>query len=84
MTPLSSSTAGIAPRDGLSAVQGDTAAPLSDRTLYGLLADAAERCPERPAVVVREQAVRWNWREVRAAVDGCANGLHLLKGTTSK
>ena len=78
MSPFPSSESRIAPRDGLSAVAGDSAAVLSDRTIYGLLADAAERFPERPAVVFREQGVRWNWREFRAAVDACANGLHDL------
>ena len=72
------STFSLAPRDGLSAVEGDPTAPLSERTVYGLLADTAERHPERPAVVFREQRVRWNWRELRAAVDGLANGLHDL------
>ncbi|MDE2370539.1 MAG: AMP-binding protein [Burkholderiales bacterium] len=75
---LSSSTAGVAPQDGLSSVCGDTAAPLVETTIYGLLAEAERRFPERPALVMREQGLRWNWREFRAEVDALANGLSAL------
>ena len=55
------------PIDGLSHVAGWTDIPLSNATIYGLLADTAKAYPERPAVVFREQGVRWNWREDRRA-----------------
>ncbi|MBU6258048.1 MAG: AMP-binding protein [Burkholderiales bacterium] len=76
--PMASAAAGVAPRDGRSSVYGDTAAPLVETTIYGLLAEAASRFPERPALVLREQGLRWNWREFRAQVDALANGLAAL------
>ena len=69
---------GVAPHDGLAHVQGDRLATLSHSTVYGLLAATAARCPDRPAVVFREQDLRWTWRELRAEVDALANGLHAL------
>ena len=62
----------------LSHVKGATAVPLSDATVYGLLAGIAERFPSRPAIVFREQGVRWSWREFRAEVDAFAAGLKAL------
>jgi fatty-acyl-CoA synthase len=73
-TTMSTST-GIAPSDGLSHVKGRTDLPLSDATIHGLLAATAARWPERPAVVFREQGVRWTWREFLAEVDAFASGL---------
>ncbi|MDE2288379.1 MAG: AMP-binding protein [Burkholderiales bacterium] len=70
--------AGLAPRDGLSYVKGDTAVPLSEATIPQLLAHSVQRYPERPAVVFREQQIRWNWREFSRAVDALALGLHRL------
>ena len=71
------------PIDGLSHVAGWTDIPLSNATIYGLLADTAKAYPERPAVVFREQGVRWNWREFLAEVDAFGAGLAglgLVKG----
>ncbi|MCG3188420.1 MAG: 3-[(3aS,4S,7aS)-7a-methyl-1,5-dioxo-octahydro-1H-inden-4-yl]propanoyl:CoA ligase [Burkholderiaceae bacterium] len=62
----------------LSHVKGTTDVPLSDTTVYGLLAATAERYPDRPAIVFREQRVRWNWREFAAEVDALAAGLGAL------
>ncbi|TAL55994.1 AMP-binding protein [Pandoraea sp.] len=70
--------AGLAPRDGLSYVKGDTAVPLSEATIPQLLAHSVQRYPERPAVVFREQQIRWNWREFSRAVDALALALHRL------
>ena len=69
---------GIAPRDGRSHVKGATDVPLSDLTVGGLLAQTAERWPQRPAVVFREQAIRWTWREFEAEVLALAGGLAAL------
>ena len=77
-TVVQSAQALIAPRDGLSYVRGPTDEPLSDATVGGLLRDTARRFAERPAVVFREQSVRWNWREFDAAVDTLALGLRAL------
>ncbi|MFP6557477.1 AMP-binding protein [Paraburkholderia sp. B3] len=65
----------IAPKDGLSYVRGTTAVPLSNATLGAFLQDTAARVPERPAVVFREQGIRWNWREFAEEVDVLAAGL---------
>ena len=66
------------PIAGLSHVQGWTDIPLSNATIYGLLADTAKAYPARPAVVFREQGVRWNWREFLAEVDAFGAGLAAL------
>ncbi len=65
----------IAPKDGLSYVRGTTAVPLSDATIGAFLLDTAARFPDRPAVVFREQGIRWNWREFAEEVDVFAAGL---------
>ncbi len=65
----------IAPRDGLSHVRGATDVPLSDATIGEFLRDTARRFPERPAVVFREQDIRWNWREFSEEIDVLAAGL---------
>ncbi|MBB2927015.1 AMP-binding protein [Paraburkholderia silvatlantica] len=73
----------IAPRDGLSYVRGTTDVPLSDATLGTFLQETAGRFPGRPAVVFREQGIRWNWREFAAEVDVLAAGfaeLGIVKG----
>jgi fatty-acyl-CoA synthase len=63
------------PIEGLSHVQGWTDIPLSDATIYGLLADTAKCYPDRPAVVFREQGVRWTWGQFLAEVDAFGAGL---------
>jgi len=70
--------AGVVPRNGLSYVKGDTTVPLSSLTVFGLLAETASTFPERQAVVFREQAVDWTWREFIAHVDTFAAGLIAL------
>ncbi|WP_069264442.1 AMP-binding protein [Paraburkholderia nodosa] len=73
----------IAPKDGLSYVRGTSDVPLSDATLGTFLQETANRFPERPAVVFREQGIRWNWREFAAEVDVLAAGfaeLGIVKG----
>ncbi|MDN7448837.1 AMP-binding protein [Burkholderia multivorans] len=68
----------IAPENGLSYVRGAIDVPLSEATIGRFLRDTAERFPERPAVVFREQQVRWTWREFAAEIDVLAAGLAAL------
>ncbi|WP_244814869.1 AMP-binding protein [Caballeronia sp. Lep1P3] len=65
----------IEPRDGLSYVRGATDIPLSDATVSRFLLDTVARFPDRPAVVFREQDIRWTWREFADEVDVLANAL---------
>ena len=74
-TPNSGNGALIAPEDGLSYVRGSTAVPLSEATIGRLLRDTVERFPDRPAVVFREQGIRWTWHEFAREVDVLAAGL---------
>jgi fatty-acyl-CoA synthase len=77
-TAMNAASAGVAPTlpiDGLSHVAGWTDIPLSDATLYGLLADTAKCYPDRRAVVFREQGVRWTWARFLAEVDAFGAGL---------
>ena len=67
-----------APLDGLSIVRGRTDVPLSDATVATLLHDTASRFPARPAVVFREQGIRWNWRTFAHEIDVLAAGLVAL------
>ena len=64
----------IAPIDGLSYVRGATDIALSEATIGQLLNDTAARFPDRPAVVFREQGIRWTWREFAEEVDILAAG----------
>ncbi|MDP9044008.1 MAG: AMP-binding protein [Pseudomonadota bacterium] len=76
--PASQSSRGIAPTDGMSHVVGLADPPLSTATIDGLLAATAARWPDLPAVVFREQDVRWTWSRFRAEVDRLASGLSAL------
>ncbi|HEY3540330.1 MAG TPA: AMP-binding protein [Trinickia sp.] len=64
----------IAPSDGLSYVRGETDPPLSEATIGEFLRTTVERFPDRPAVVFREQGIRWTWREFAEEVDVLAAG----------
>ena len=77
-TEPTQSGAQIAPRDGLSHVRGATDIPLSNATLSRFLLETAGQFPDRPAVVFREQNVRWTWREFADEVDVLASGLLAL------
>ncbi|AET90486.1 AMP-dependent synthetase and ligase [Burkholderia sp. YI23] len=68
----------IEPRDGISYVRGATDIPLSDATVARFLLETAGRFPDRPAVVFREQNIRWTWREFAHEVDVLASGLLAL------
>ena len=50
MSPTATGKTGIEPRDGLSHVVGSTDLPLSDATIFGLLADTAARFSDRPEI----------------------------------
>ncbi|WDD95873.1 AMP-binding protein [Burkholderia sp. FERM BP-3421] len=78
MAAVQGSNALIAPQGGVSYVRGATDAPLNEATIGAFLADAARRFPDRPAVVFREQQVRWTWREFVAEVDVLAAGFLAL------
>jgi fatty-acyl-CoA synthase len=80
-TAMNAATNEVAPTlpiEGLSHVKGWTDIPLSDATIYGLLADTAKCYPDRLAVVFREQGIRWTWREFLAEVDAFGAGLAAL------
>ena len=63
------------PQDGLSLVRGDTAVALLELTIPAFLARAVAAGGDREAVVFREQAVRWSWREFAQRVDELAAAL---------
>src|SRR5476649_1153328 len=65
----------IEPRDGLSYVRGSTDIPLSDATVSRFLRGTAAKYPDRPAVIFRDQNIRWTWREFADEVDALASGL---------
>lgn len=58
-----------------SLVVGATDIPLSDDTIPALLSRAVAANPEGEAVIFREQAIRWSWREFSDQVDRLAAGL---------
>ncbi|CAN7517588.1 AMP-binding protein [Rhizobacter sp. LjRoot28] len=68
----------IAPRDGMSHVAGAAEPALSGVTIFGLLEAAVAQWPERPAVVFREQGVRWTWSAFQRECDRFAAGLLAL------
>ena len=74
----SSGSFGIVPVDGLSHVQGECSRPLSALTLPALLAATVARWPQRDAVVLREQGLRWNWAQFALEIDRLADGLRRL------
>ena len=75
MQDLSGFPALIKPENSVSYVRGSTDIPLSERTVGQFLRDTACRFPDRPAVVFREQGIRWTWREFDEQVDRFAAGL---------
>ena len=74
----SSGSFGIVPVDGLSHVQGECSRPLSALTLPALLAATVARWPQRDAVVLREQGLRWSWAQFALEIDRLADGLRRL------
>ena len=61
-----------------SYVQGDGQQPLLGMTVGDVLDRAAASWPERPALLVAHQGVRWNWRELHTRARYLASGLMAL------
>jgi fatty-acyl-CoA synthase len=61
-----------------SYVHGASAEPLIGETIGVLLDRIAAGAPDSPALVVRHQAIRWNYRQLRERVDDLAAGLIAL------
>lgn len=64
--------------NAVSYVHGASPTPLLGETVGALLDRIAGRWPGRPALVVRQQGVRWNYREFQAEVARVAAGLLAL------
>ena len=77
-TQVSGEGAIIEPKNGLSYVRGSTDIPLSQATIGEFLRETAGRFPDRPAVVFREQQIRWTWKEFAEEVDVLAAGFLAL------
>jgi fatty-acyl-CoA synthase len=75
MTQAPQPMLGVMPHGGLSQVRGAADVALSEQTIPALLADTVARCGARAAVCLREQGVRWTWREFALVVDELAAGL---------
>jgi fatty-acyl-CoA synthase len=58
-----------------SYVHGASATPLLGETVGALLDRVAREWPDRPALVVRQQDVRWNYAQFRDEVERVAAGL---------
>src|SRR6266404_8065013 len=61
-----------------SYVHGVSSAPLIGDTIWAYFDKSAERWPDRPALIVRQQDVRWTYRELQERVDAFAAGLLAL------
>ncbi|MGF6495729.1 fatty-acyl-CoA synthase [Luteibacter sp. 621] len=61
-----------------SYVNGASATPLIGETVGALLDRIVAAWPERPALVVRQQNIRWSYREFHAEVERVAAGLLAL------
>src|SRR5215469_4714514 len=57
-----------------SYVRGEDSSPLLELTVGAALEDAARQYPARPALVSRQQNVRYSWRELNASADALATG----------
>lgn len=62
----------------LSHVKGATEPPLTEATIGDVLAETAARWPDREALVVPHQRIRWTYRELSSHVDALAAGLLAL------
>lgn len=61
--------------DGLSFATGGTTQPLLEQTIGANLAETVSAHPDREALVVRHQGVRWTYQELAARVDELARAL---------
>ena len=62
----------------MSYVSGASASPLLGETIGQHFDRTVARWPDRPALIVRQQGVRLNWRELAAQVEAVAAGLLAL------
>ena len=62
----------------LSFVSGASTKPLIYQTIGNALVEAAQRFPQREALVVRHQEIRWTYAELRQRADDLACGLIAL------
>ena len=60
---------------GKSYAHGGAGPPLLGITVSGVLDAAASRWPDRDALVVTDQDVRWSWKELRERARALATGL---------
>jgi fatty-acyl-CoA synthase len=60
---------------GMSYAHGGAGPPLVGITVGGVLDEAASRWPDRDALVVTDQDVRWSWKELRERARALATGL---------
>ncbi len=61
--------------DAVSYVSGDTGQPLLEQTIGQALTEAVKSYPDRTALVVRHQSIRWSFKELEQAVNRFAAGL---------
>ncbi len=66
------------PAPSLSYVHGASTTPLLGATVGTAFDRTVARWPDRPALVVRSQNVRWSWRELAERVEALAAGLVAL------
>ena len=66
------------PRLTQSYAHGASSTPLIGDTIGVHFDKSAERWPDRPALIVRQQNVRWTYRELKEQVDAFAAGLLAL------
>ena len=62
----------------LSFVSGASTKPLIYQTIGNALVEAAQRFPQREALVVRHQEIRWTYAELLQRADDLARGLITL------
>ena len=63
---------------GLSYAHGGGGPPLMGLTISGVLDNAAANWPDKDALVVSDQGVRWSWKELRERARKLAAGLLAL------
>jgi fatty-acyl-CoA synthase len=63
---------------GLSYVHGASSQPLIGKTIGGLFDETCAAHPDRLALIVRHQGVRWTYAELKVRVDAFAAGLLAL------
>ena len=61
-----------------SYTSGTAAQPLLGFTIGEMFDRTVDRFPDREALVVRHQNIRWTWRQLRDEVDRCARALMAL------